>query len=71
MSNKTRKYAWPVSAVMAFALVAALAAFVVLAASPGATSSGNTTSCANGADTTISSKPTPAISAAVPSGSPC
>ena len=34
MSNKTRKYAWPVSAVMAFALVAALAAFIVLAASP-------------------------------------
>ncbi len=38
MSNKTRKYAWPVTAVMAFALVAALAAFVVLAASPGVTS---------------------------------
>ena len=35
MSKKTRKYAWPVSAAMAFALVAALAAFVVLASSPG------------------------------------
>ena len=38
MSNKTRKYAWPVSAVMAFALVAALAAFIVLAGTPGVTS---------------------------------
>ena len=35
MTNKTRKYAWPASAVMAFALVAALAAFIVLASSPG------------------------------------
>ncbi len=35
MSKKTRKYAWPVSVAMAFALVAALAAFVVLASSPG------------------------------------
>ena len=35
MSNKTRKYAWPVSAVMAFALVAALAAFIALGVSPG------------------------------------
>lgn len=38
MSNKTRKYAWPVSAVMAFALVAALAAFIVLGVTPGVTS---------------------------------
>ena len=36
MSNKTRKYAWPVSAAMAFALVAALAAFIVLASTPDA-----------------------------------
>jgi len=35
MSKKTRKYAWPASVAMAFALVAALAAFVVLASSPG------------------------------------
>ena len=43
----------------------------VWAASPGARSFGNTKSCANGADTTMSSKPIPASSAAVPSGSPC
>ena len=35
MTNKTRKYAWLASAVTAFAVVAALAAFVVLAGSPG------------------------------------
>ncbi|MXZ90496.1 MAG: hypothetical protein F4W95_07355 [Chloroflexi bacterium] len=35
MSKSTRKYVWPVSAVMAFALVAALAAFTLLATSPG------------------------------------
>ena len=35
MTNKTRKYAWLASAVTAFALVAALAAFIVLAGSPG------------------------------------
>ena len=35
MSKTTRKYAWPVSAAMAFALVAALAAFIVLGGSPG------------------------------------
>ena len=36
MSNKTRKYAWPVSAVMAFAIVGVLAAFIVLASTPDA-----------------------------------
>ena len=35
MSKTTRKYVWPVSAAMAFALVAALAAFIVLGGSPG------------------------------------
>ena len=36
MSNKTRKYAWPVSAALGFALVVALAAFMVLASTPDA-----------------------------------
>ena len=35
MINKTRKYAWPASAMMAIALVAALAAFIVLSGSSG------------------------------------
>ena len=35
MINKTRKYAWPASAMMAFALVAALAAFIALSGSSG------------------------------------
>lgn len=41
MSKATRKYAWPVSAAMAFALVAALAAFIVLTVTPGVTSAHN------------------------------
>ena len=36
MSNKTRKRIWPVSLVMSIAIVGALAAFLVLAANPGA-----------------------------------
>ena len=36
MSKKTRKYAWPVSVAMAFVVVAALAAFIVLASTPDA-----------------------------------
>ena len=38
MSKATRKYVWPVSAMMAFALVAALAAFIALGVTPGVTS---------------------------------
>ena len=38
MSNKTRKHIWPASLVMALAIVGVLAAFVVLAATPGSTS---------------------------------
>ena len=37
MSNKTRKRIWPVSLVMSIAIIGALAAFLVLAANPGAT----------------------------------
>ena len=37
MSNKTRKHIWPVSLVMSIAIIGALAAFLVLAANPGAT----------------------------------
>ena len=36
MSNKTRKHIWPVSLVMAIAIIGALAAFLVLANNPGA-----------------------------------
>ena len=35
MRNKTRKYTWLASAVVAFAIVAALAAFIVVASTPG------------------------------------
>ena len=38
MSNKTRRYIWPVSLVMSLAIIGALAAFLVLVANPGATS---------------------------------
>ena len=38
MSNKTRKYLWPVSLVMSIGIIGALAAFLVLAGSPGSTS---------------------------------
>ena len=38
MSNKTRKRIWPASLVVALAIVGALAALVVLSASPGSTS---------------------------------
>ena len=37
MSNKTRKRIWPMSLVMSIAIIGALAAFLVLAANPGAT----------------------------------
>ena len=37
MSNKTRKHIWPMSLVMSIAIIGALAAFLVLAANPGAT----------------------------------
>ena len=37
MSNKTRKHIWPMSLVMSIAIIGALAAFIVLAANPGAT----------------------------------
>ena len=36
MTYKTRKHIWPVSVVMAIAIVGALAAFIVLANNPGA-----------------------------------
>ena len=55
MSNKTRKYAWPVSVAMAFAIVATLAAFIVLASTPDAAiahnpGSDHTDSCADSLD---------------------
>ena len=37
MSNKTRKHIWPVSLVMAIGIIGALAAFLVLAGTPGST----------------------------------
>ena len=37
MSNKTRKHIWPVSLVMAIGIIGALAAFLVLAGTPGPT----------------------------------